>query len=213
LIPSRVHWLERGLRSRVTVAVAVVLPGLWPAWPILRQDPTVLADPTKYLLHHFGFVACVLLATVLAFSPLRTLFPRSGLVQSLNRHRRFVGVSAFAYAVLHLAAQFVHEDGWPTFVRDMRKPFLLAGMGIFVILGLLAATSFNAAVRWMGGRRWKNLHRLAYVAAGLAAYHQAAARKIFPPQVLWIFLPLAALELMRLSRWWHTARVPVPAAR
>jgi len=33
------------------------------------------------------------------------------------------------------------------------------------------------------------LHRLAYIAAALAAYHQAAARKLFPVQVLWIFVP------------------------
>jgi len=52
----------------------------------------------------------------------------------------------------------------------------------------------------MGGRRWKGLHRLAYIAAGLAAYHQAAARKIFPVQVLWIFVPLVLLELARVIR-------------
>jgi DMSO/TMAO reductase YedYZ heme-binding membrane subunit len=53
-------------------------------------------------------------------------------------------------------------------------------------------------VRWLGGKRWKALHRLAYVAAALVAYHQAAARKVFPPQVLWIFVPLVTLELLRL---------------
>jgi sulfoxide reductase heme-binding subunit YedZ len=55
-------------------------------------------------------------------------------------------------------------------------------------------------VRWLGGRRWKNLHRLAYVAAALVAYHQAAARKVFPPQVLWIFVPLVVLEILRIVR-------------
>jgi len=55
-------------------------------------------------------------------------------------------------------------------------------------------------VRWLGGRRWKRLHRLAYLAAALAAYHQAAARKLFPVQVLWIFVPLAALELARVIK-------------
>lgn len=177
-----------------------MLPGLWPAWPLLRQDPTVLADPGKYLLHHSGFVACVLLATVLALTPLRILFPHSRVALALNRHRRTIGVSAFAYAVIHLTFQFLHESGWPTFFVDMRKPFLLSGMGAFIILAALAATSFNAAVRWLGGRRWKNLHRLAYVAAGLAAYHQAAARKLFPVQVLWIFVPLAALEVARMIK-------------
>jgi len=194
-----VSLVEKLLRSRLVVATAVVLPGLWPAWPIARQDPTVMADPLKYLLHHFGFVACVLLAAVLALTPLRVLFPGWGVALALNRHRRFVGVSAFAYALLHLACQILHEDGWPTFWTDMRKPFLLAGVATFSILMVLAATSFDRAVRWMG-RRWKRLHRLAYAAAGLAAYHQAAARKIFPVQVLWIFAPLMALEAARVAK-------------
>ncbi len=193
-------WAERLFRSKVFVWILIVLPGLYPAWPILSQNPTVLADPLKYLLHHFGFVACLLLAAVLALTPLRVLFPRWRIALALNRHRRLVGVSAFFYALFHLGFQFLHEAGWPTFFTDIRKPFLFVGMLTFLILLVLAVTSFHFMVRWLGGRRWKNVHRLAYVAAGLAAYHQAAARKIFPVQVLWIFIPLALLELARIVR-------------
>jgi sulfoxide reductase heme-binding subunit YedZ len=204
-------WAERLFRSKVFVWVLIVLPGLYPAWPILRQDPTVLADPLKYLLHHFGFVACLLLAAVLALTPLRVLFPRWRIALALNRHRRLIGVSAFFYALIHLGCQFLHEGGWPTFFTDIRKPFLFVGMLTFLILLVLAVTSFHFMVRWLGGRRWKNLHRLAYVAAALAAYHQAAARKIFPVQVLWIFVPLAVLELARIVRQrTRTAGTPVP---
>jgi hypothetical protein len=35
----------------------------------------------------------------------------------------------------------------------------------------LAATSFQAAIRWMGGRKWQLLHRLAYVAAAAGVVH------------------------------------------
>jgi sulfoxide reductase heme-binding subunit YedZ len=203
-------WAERLFRSKVFVWIVIVLPGLYPAWPILRQDPTVLADPLKYLLHHFGFVACILLAAVLALTPLRVLFPRWRIALALNRHRRLIGVSAFFYALIHLAFQFLHEGGWPTFFTDIRKPFLFVGMLTFLILLVLAVTSFHFMVRWLGGRRWKNLHRLAYVAAGLAAYHQAAARKIFPVQVLWIFVPLALLELARIIRQ-RTKPAGIPA--
>jgi len=208
-----VTWLERPLRSKAFVVTLIILPGLWPAWPIFQGNPTVMADPTKYLLHHFGFVACILLATVLSFTPLRVLWPRWGVAQALNRHRRLVGVSAFWYAAIHLTFQFLHENGWPTFWRDIKKPFLLIGLMTFTILLVLAVTSFNAAVRWLGGRRWKNLHRLAYVAAFLAAWHQAAARKIFPVQVLWIFIPLLLLELARIvrQRWPAPKPAPLPA--
>jgi DMSO/TMAO reductase YedYZ heme-binding membrane subunit len=65
---------------------------------------------------------------------------------------------------------------------------------------VLTITSLHAAVRWLGARAWKNLHRLAYIAAALAAWHQAAARKVFPMQVVWIFGPLVVLEIARVWR-------------
>jgi sulfoxide reductase heme-binding subunit YedZ len=193
------------------VVTLIVLPGLWPAWPLFRQDPSVLADPLKYILHHLGFIACVLLAVVLTFTPLRVLFPKSGLVQALNRHRRLVGVSAFFYALLHLSTHLLYEGGFAILASDVKKPFLLTGLIAFSILLVLAITSLNRAVRWLGGKRWKKLHRLAYVAAALVAYHQAAARKIFPVQVLWIFVPLVLLELLRIVRQARLKRTVVAA--
>lgn len=198
--------LEKLLRSKIAAWILIVLPGLWPVWPILvRQDSSVLADPLKFVLHHLGFVACVLLAVVLTFTPLRVLFPRWGVALALNRHRRLVGVGAFAYAVLHFATHILYEGGFAILADDVTKPFLLTGMIAFTILLVLAATSFNAAVRWLGGKQWKNIHRLAYVAAALVTYHQAAARKVFPMQVLWIFVPLAALEVARILKQRRTA--------
>jgi sulfoxide reductase heme-binding subunit YedZ len=192
--------IARLLRSKAFVLLVIVLPGLWPAWPILRHDPTVLADPLKYILHHLGFVACLLLAAVLTFTPLIVLFPKSEIVRSLNLHRTLVGVSAFVYAAVHFTTHLVYEGGLAILASDVKKPFLLAGLTTFTILLVLAATSPQAAVRALGGRLWKRIHRLAYVAAALAAYHQAAARKVFPQQVLWIFVPLAVLELLRIGR-------------
>jgi sulfoxide reductase heme-binding subunit YedZ len=209
-------WLEKLLRSKPFVVTLIVLPGLWPAWPLLRHDPSVLADPLKYVLHHLGFVACLLLATVLALTPLRVLFPRWGVALALNRLRRLVGVSAFVYAALHFTTHLVYEGGTdvsllPSILRTaLKKPFQLTGLITLAILFVLAVTSLKVFVRWLGGRRWKTLHRLAYVAAALAAYHQAAARKIFPVQVLWIFVPLVVLEGLRLFRQWRAAP---PAAK
>ncbi len=197
-------WLERLLRSKVVIWTLIVLPGLWPAWPLfIRQNSSVLADPLKFVLHHLGFVACLLLAVGLTFTPLRVLFPKWGVAQALNCHRRLVGVSAFAYALLHLATHLVYEGGadvstLPTiFNTALNKPFQLVGLIAFTILLVLAATSWKTAIQWLGGKLWKNIHRLLYLAAALAAYHQAAARKIFPLQVVWIFGPLVLLELAR----------------
>ena len=207
-------WLEKLLRSKLVLWILIVLPGLWPAWPIfVQQNPSVLADPLKFVLHHLGLVACVLLAVVLAFTPLRVLFPKWGVALALNRHRRLVGVAAFAYALLHFATHLLYEGGFRVLATDVKKPFLLTGLIAFTILLLLAVTSPHAAVRWLGGKLWKNLHRLVYVAAALAAYHQSAARKVFPMQVLWIFVPLAVLEVLRIVRQAGKSRPPAVTAK
>jgi methionine sulfoxide reductase heme-binding subunit len=190
--------LESLLRSKIFIVTLLMLPGLWTAWPLLNGNPTVAADPLKFILHHLGFTASVILAIVLTLSPLRVIFPKSGVVLALNRHRRLIGVTAFVYALLHVTSHFLYEGGFATFPADIKKPFILTGLAAFTILFLLAVTSLNSVVRWMGGRRWKWLHRLVYVAAVLVVYHQIYARKIFPVQVLWIFGPLAGLELVRI---------------
>lgn len=214
------QFLAKLIRSKIVAWIAIILPGLWPVWPLfIRPDPTALADPLKFILLHLGFVACILLVTVLAFTPLRVLFPKSPVVVALNRHRRLVGVSAAVYATLHVATHVIYQGGteWsaiPSILHTaVTKPFQLIGLIALTILLILAVTSLRVMVRWLGGRRWKNLHRLAYVAAGLVAYHQAAAHKVFPPQVLWIFVPLGVLELMRIvkQRFTPRARAAVPA--
>lgn len=205
-------FLANLLRRKAFIWTLIVLPGLWPLWGLFIQpDASVLADPLKYILHHLGFVACVLLATVLTFTPLRVLFPKSPVALALNRHRRLVGVSAAVYALLHFTTHLVYEGGTdptaiPAILRTaVSKPFQLVGLIALVILLVLAITSLHTVVRWMGAKRWKNLHRLVYVAAALVAYHQAAARKVFPVQVLWIFVPLATLELPRIIKQRATA--------
>jgi sulfoxide reductase heme-binding subunit YedZ len=199
--------LEKLLRSKPVIWTLIVLPGLWLAWPLfIQKDPTALTDPLKFILHHLGFVACLLLAIVLTFTPLRVLFPKSGLASALNRHRRLVGVSAFAYALLHFIVHVYYQydgtyDGTVTQLgKELQKPFQLTGLVALTILFILAVTSFNLAVRWLGGKKWKNLHRFAYLAAALVAYHQAAARKLFPMQVVWIFGPLLLLEIARMVK-------------
>lgn len=195
--------LEKLLRSKIVVWTLIVLPGLWPAWPLfVTHDSTALTDPLKFILLHWGFMACLLLATVLTFTPLRVLWPKSRVALALNRHRRLVGIGAFGYGLLHLTAQarYAYDGTFDTFFKDLQKPFQLTGLAALTILLVLTITSLHAVMRRMGAKAWKNLHRLAYVAAALVAYHQAAARKVFPMQVVYIFAPLVALEIARFFR-------------
>ena len=192
------RFLESLLRSKIFIVTLLALPVLWMAWPLLNGNATVAADPLKYILHHLGFTASVILAIVLSLSPLRAIFPNSRLVLALNRHRRLIGVTVFVYVLMHVTAHFLYEGGFATFPADVKKPFIFTGLIAATILFLLAITSLNRAVRWMGARRWKWLHRLVYLAAVLVVYHQILARKVFPDQVLWIFVPVLALESLRI---------------
>ena len=101
------------LRSKPLIWALLVLPGLWPLGPLwLWPNPTAQTDPLRFVLHHWGFVACVVLAVGLSFSPLRVLWPQAGWIQALHRHRRLVGVAAFTVVAVVLS--------WVYWLKGMR---------------------------------------------------------------------------------------------
>ena len=60
----------------------------------------------------------------------------------------------------------------PDIAKDIAKrPFILVGFSAFVLLTPLAATSFNRAIKALGGKRWQMLHKLVYLIAGLGLLH------------------------------------------
>jgi sulfoxide reductase heme-binding subunit YedZ len=67
----------------------------------------------------------------------------------------------------------------------------------------LAATSFNAAIRALGAKRWQRLHRLVYAVAGLAILHffwMRAGKNDFAEVAVYAVL-LALLLGRRLWQW------------
>src|SRR5690606_30677831 len=88
---------------------------------------------------------------------------------------------------------------WETIVKDViKRPFITIGMATFVILAALAATSTRAMIRRMGGRRWRNLHRLVYVAGIGCGIHFFMAVKADGREPLVYLALTAALLLLRL---------------
>jgi len=158
------------------------------------------ANPLETLLHECGEIAVWTFGAVLALSPLRVLFPNSRVVAALNRHRRAIGVTACIYGLLHFSFHVLYEGGWDGLVRSLSKPFIWFGAAGLTILVILATTSNQWSIRALGGRNWKLLHRLAYVAAGLLIYHQAIAGKGHWAIARWLLFPLAALQLARLGK-------------
>ena len=80
----------------------------------------------------------------------------------------------YFYAVLHLLAYSWFDMGFDLadIAKDIvKRPFILVGFTAIVLLTPLALTSFNRAIKALGGKRWQLLHRLVYVVAVLAIVH------------------------------------------
>jgi sulfoxide reductase heme-binding subunit YedZ len=79
-----------------------------------------------------------------------------------------LGLYAFFYALAHLIIYVGGDRGWQllTIPTDIaRRPFIAVGMVSFLLMVPLAVTSTRAMVKWLGGRRWTQLHRLTYIVA------------------------------------------------
>lgn len=192
------------------LAIAPALALLWRAF-----GGRLGANPIEELTLELGQWALRFLLLTLAATPVRRL---TGWSVPL-RHRRLLGLTAASYALLHLLVYMVLDQGllWSQIIADvLKRPFITAGMAAFALLLPLAATSFDGAIRRLGARRWQALHRLVYVAAGLALLHfwwKVKADTREPAIYLAVFvLLLAARWLAPGHRLRRRATSPAPTA-
>jgi sulfoxide reductase heme-binding subunit YedZ len=126
-------------------------------------------DPAKALALMTGEWAIQILILGLALTPIRYLFnwPYAW------RFRRMIGLYAFFYTSLHLLVflMFLLQWEWTAIGREItERPYITIGFAAFVLMAMLAATSFNQAQRKLG-RNWKRLHRAVYAVNVLAVMH------------------------------------------
>ena len=198
--------------SRKLVALAILIGiGVWLLLiPALTNQ--LGANPLDRLLHVSGEIAIWTLGAVLSLTPLRVLFPHSTIVNALNRHRRYIGVSACVYGLIHFSCHVLYQGDWDDLLQSFTKPFTWFGLTGLSILVVLALTSNNWSVRRLGAKRWKLLHRLAYVAAMVLIYHQSIAGKGHWYIARWLLLSLLVLQTARLTKLSLTRRSkPSPA--
>ncbi|MBB1497851.1 sulfite oxidase heme-binding subunit YedZ [Paracoccus sp. MC1862] len=171
-----------------------VLPLALLVWDTLAGNLGV--DPVRDIEHRLGRTAVYFLIASLCVTPILRI-ARVNLV----KFRRPLGLLAASYAGLHLLAWAILDMGllWPQMLRDIAKrPYLTIGMAVLVILLVMAATSSNGAIRWLGPMRWRVIHRWVYLAAPLAVFHWLLAYKIWPAKPLVILALVAILLALRL---------------
>jgi sulfoxide reductase heme-binding subunit YedZ len=189
------HRLGRRVRGWT---VGILVLGLLPL--VLTGADAALgrlgANPIEAILHRFGWWSLTLLVASLAFSPVRYLTGRHGII----RYRRLIGLLSFLYATLHLLTYAVLDRWlvWDLLAEDLvERPFITAGFASWFLLLLLAATSSQRAIRKLGAR-WRLLHSWAYVAAALGTLHFFWKERADSREPLIFALALICLLLLRL---------------
>lgn len=154
-------------------------------------------DNWRLVLTQTGFIACGLLLFLLSLNPLRRVYPTITSIAFINRFRRQIGVAVFVYALLHYIAVILKKicktgNFWPSYLLQAVP---LTGIIAFILLFLLAITSNDYSIRKLGGRRWKQLHRWAYVIEALIVVHLVLQGGSNIAIACIIFIPVVALQL------------------
>jgi ferredoxin-NADP reductase/DMSO/TMAO reductase YedYZ heme-binding membrane subunit len=179
----------------------VILNGLVPMalllWDALHGDLGV--NDVNFAIRTTGLVGLTLILLTLAVTPLRRLTGWNLLIAV----RRPLGVLAFVYLATHFAIFFAfdREASVASTVEEiLQRTYLQIGTIALVLMIPLAVTSTDRMVSRLGARRWKLLHRLAYVIAILGVVHFLLLVKsdLRAPRAFAIVL--GALLLFRLAR-------------
>ncbi|HEY4541113.1 MAG TPA: protein-methionine-sulfoxide reductase heme-binding subunit MsrQ [Noviherbaspirillum sp.] len=167
------------------------------------------ANPLEFITRSTGDWTLYLLCLTLAVTPLRRMTGWTWLL----RLRRMLGLFTFFYASLHFTTflWFDHFFDLSEMMRDvLKRPFIAVGFVAYLLLVPLAATSTDAMIRRLGGKKWQRLHRVIYAIAPLAVLHfwwMKAGKNDFAQPLLFTLL-VALLLLVRLYwRWARRARL------
>ena len=185
---------DRVWRDRVIgwfIGFLCAAPAAWLVYRLLND--ALGANPVEALVRQSGVLALQMLLVTLAVTPVAKIARQPWLV----RHRRTIGLWAFAMVLMHLSSYlFIDKEmGWAEIGKDiLKRPFITIGMAAFLALIPLAITSLDRIRRSMGPHRWKRLHQLMYliVPAGVLHYYLLVKADHRPPLV---YAGVAALLL------------------
>lgn len=168
--------IKRASLLRAAVCILSVLPAL-DLWRVVRGMNPEWIQAYDYPVFALSISASGAWAFIFLFLALAC-----GPVQRITKLRwpgelrRTLGLFAFFYALLHLAVYMVvgqklrFDYAWmDAFLMKSRLP----GWGAVILLIPLAITSTDGMVRRLGGKGWKRLHLLVFVATALAIWHLA----------------------------------------
>jgi len=160
--PRQLRLLQAGIFIAGLLPLALLLWGY--------HEHTLGSEPIEHIERQTGLWTFSFLLLTLCISPLRALTQWHWLL----RLRRLLGMLTFLYATLHFLSfiGLAHDFSPDAIARGvMRQPFVSIGFVAFLLLIPLAATSNPWALRAVGGKQWRELHRNIYLIGILACVH------------------------------------------
>src|SRR5688572_21606103 len=134
--------------SRMSAGKGVLWAALAvPAALVLYRYATTPSIWPGDLLHPTGEWSARFIILALMLSPLASLFPGSGAVKWLVRHRRSFGVAAFAYAMLHLVLYVLAMEAVSARLAEVGPPGIWTGWLALLCMVPPALPSSDAAMR------------------------------------------------------------------
>ena len=126
------------------------------------SNPELLgANPAETIEHVTGDRALQFLLYTLAITPLRRITGWNWLI----KFRRMLGLFAFFYGVVHLAAYIAFDQYFDVraILEDIvKRPFVTVGFASLVLMLPLAVTSTAGWIKRMGAAGWNRLHKAIY---------------------------------------------------
>lgn len=184
----RIKWLSKAL------FVICLLPLCYILWQWYANKLGI--NQIERVARFTGDWTLRFLLITLSITPLRKIKA----LAPLGKFRRMLGLFTFFYGCLHMLHYFGIDAQWNLMVikEDLTiRRFFVVGFVALMLMVPLAATSFNAAIRYMGLEKWQLLHRLVYLSAILGVVHYLLQGKTFTQTPIIYAVILAILLLMR----------------
>jgi len=160
--------MKMGRFTKWVVILNCTVPAILLAWDAVQGD--LGANPVNFAIRTTGILSLIFLVLSLTVTPLSRLFGWSW----LGQFRRVFGLYAFFHAFIHFGLFFIFDRSGnvaDTLSEVGMRRYLLVGIVGLLIMLPLAVTSTNRMIQRLGPKRWKLLHRLAYLAAVAGALH------------------------------------------
>lgn len=187
---------------------------------MLTHRPPNDISPPILVMRALGTLAIVLLHITLAIGPIARLWPRTTFLLANRRH---LGVTVFLIAGLHALVVYGFYGGFgvqnpvlAVLVRpDGSVGYEFLGFLALIILFVMAATSHDFWLAFLGHGVWKAMHMAVYVAYALVIAHvafgvmQNESSTVYPALLLLGAVALGVLHLAAgLREWKRDARAP-----